>query len=471
MRRRSVVVVITFCLAVAACGTRVTEVAGPGETATSLVERAAVGDGTGEVDGGDAAPGTDGGGGAGDGTGAVEVDGTSGGTTGSGAPSGTSGTSGSGGSTTGGAGAPRPASGEPILLGAVGTKSGLVGNALSGGFRGLSVWERWVNANGGVQGRPVKVIQVDDGGDPGKHAAAVRRLIREERVVAFIGNIAPFTMSAGVPLLEAAGVPALGGEGAEASWFRSPMAFPINGQTISRSRPGARWALANLPQRRAAVIYVSESDAPTVLAQNWADEWRRGGGQIVMNTGVSLATPDFTGEVIEAKNRGADIVFALLEQAACNRFFDAAERQAFTPVIIAPACTLANAQGHRAWATNRVYSVAAARSAFPGQLVTPGQEEAFAAGQRFDPKLTLDGAFMFGWLAGKLFQEAMAQPGAVLTAKGVVDALHRLPATTLGGLTPRQAWPPGPHAEGRCGLVSKFDGERFLLLTPDFLCA
>ena len=124
------------------------------------------------------------------------------------------------------AGAVRPASGEPIVLGAVGTKSGIVGAALEGGFRGLTVWERWVNANGGVQGRPVRIIQVDDGADPGKHAAAVRRLILEEDVVAFIGNIAPFTFSAGAPILEEAGVPAIGGEGADRAWFSSPAGLP-----------------------------------------------------------------------------------------------------------------------------------------------------------------------------------------------------------------------------------------------------
>jgi branched-chain amino acid transport system substrate-binding protein len=455
------VVVLTMCLAiVAACGTRVTEETS--STATSLVRRAASDTAT---DGAATDAGT---------TGDVVTDtGGTDGTTG-GAAGGTTGTVATGGTTggtaTGGA-VVRQATGDPIRLGAVGTKSGLVGNALLGGFRGLTVWEKWVNSHGGVQGRPVKVIQIDDGGDPGKHAAAVRRLIREDKVVAFIGNIAPFTMSAGVPLLEESGVPALGGEGAEASWFRSPMAFPINGQTISRSRPAARWALANLKQRRGGVVYVSEADAPAELAGNFADEWQKGGGQILMNAGVSLATPDFTGEVVEAKNQGVDILFALLEQAACNRFFDAMQRQQYTPIIIAPACTLANAQGHKDLATNRLYNAGAARSAFVGQLVTPGQEEAFAAGQRFDPKLSLDGAFMFGWLAGKLFEAAMAQPGTVLTPKGVVDALHQLPATDLGGLTPRQAWGPGPHAEGRCGLISKFDGTRFVLQTPQFLCA
>jgi branched-chain amino acid transport system substrate-binding protein len=456
MSRRVALVVALLGLLAAACGTRVTEQT---STATSLVERA-VGAGSGSDETAGPAQVTD----------TTAAGGSGGADTGGGSTTG--GTS-SGGSTAAGSGTTgnRPASGEPILLGAVGTKSGLVGNALLGGFQGLTVWEKWVNSHGGVQGRPVKVLQIDDGGDPGKHAAAVRRLIREERVVAFIGNIAPFTFSAGVPLLEEAGVAAIGGEGADAAWFRSPLAFPINGQTVSRSRPGARWALANLPQRKLAAIYVSEAAAPAELANNFVDEWRKGGGQVVMNAGVSLATPDFTGEVVQAQNSGADILFALLEKAACNRFFDAAQRQGYRPIIVAPACTIDNSLGHKALATDRVYSVGAARSAFPNALVTSGQKEAYAAGQRFDPKLSLDGAFMFGWLAGKLFEAAMAQPGTTLTAKGVVDALHKLPATDLGGLTPKQAWPPGPHAEGRCGLVSKFDGTRFVLLTPDFICA
>ncbi len=467
MSRRAIVVVVSLCLAVAACGTRVTEeTAAP--TATSLVQRqAGSGDGASASDGGAAtdagASATTGGDVVGSTSGSATTGGAGGASGSAGATTGASSTGGSTGAATG------PVSGDPIVLGAVGTKSGIVGNALLGGFQGLSVWERWVNTHGGVQGRPVKVIQVDDGGDPGKHAAAVRKLIREDRVVAFIGNIAPFTFSAGVPLLEEAGVPALGGDGADSRWFTSPMAFPINGQTISRSRPGARWALANLKQRKAAVIYVSEAAAPSVLAHNWSDEWKKGGGQVVMDAGVSIATPDFTGEVIQAKTSGAEIIFALLEKAACNRFFDALQRQGYSPLIMAPACTIDNAIGHRALTTNKLYSVGSARSGF-GVLVTDGQREAAAAGARFDPKLSLDGAFMFGWLAGKLFQAAMAQPGAVISPKGVVDALHRLPATDLGGLTPKQAWPPGPHAEGRCGLVSRFDGTKFALLTPDFIC-
>jgi branched-chain amino acid transport system substrate-binding protein len=461
MSRRAVLVVAVLCITASACGTRVTEESSV--TATSLVERSTTATTVGSAepsstDGGDAggdpaAVGTT------DGAAAPSSDGSGSGTTGETTPT----------QAQGGGAARGPASGEPIMLGAVGTKSGLVGSALAGGFRGLTVWEKWVNANGGVQGRPVKIIQVDDAGDPGKHAAAVRRLIREDHVVAFIGNIAPFTLSAGLPLLEEAQIPAIGGDGGDAAWFRSPVAFPINGQTVSRSRPAARWALANLPQRKAAVYYVNEAEAPSVLGRNFADEWRKGGGQVVVEAGVSLAQPDFTGEVVQARNSGADILYIVLEKAGCNRFFDAAQRQGYKPIIIGPACTIETTLGHKDLTANRFYSAGAARSPVPGR--SPAQDEAVAAAKRFDPSLSLDGAFMFGWLAGKLFEAAMAQPGAVLSGPGVIDALHRLPATNLGDLTPTQAWPPGPHPEGRCGLMSKFDGTKFVLQTPSFVCA
>jgi branched-chain amino acid transport system substrate-binding protein len=453
---RATAIVVALCLAViSACGTRVTEDARP--TATSLVERT-----VGSSNGSDVA--------AGDTTGDTSLSGTTGGSAGDGTTTG--GTTGA--STTGGSATVRkgPATGAPIVLGAVGTKSGLIGSALENGFRGLTVWEKWVNANGGVQGRPVKIIQVDDAADPGKHAAAVRKLIREDGVVAFIGNIAPFTLSAGLPLLEQSQIPAIGGDGGDGAWFTSPLAFPISGQTVARSRPAAKWAIEHLAQRKAALVYVSEAEAPSVLAHNFGDEWQKRGGQIVMDAGVSLVTPDFTGEVLQAQSSGADIMFVLLEKAACNRFLDAAQRQGFAPLVIAPACTTQNALSHKAITTNKLYSAASVRVALTTiDNPSPAQLEAQAAGKRFDPSLDLDGAFMFGWLAGKLFEEAMAQPGTTLTGPGIIAALHKLPTTTLGGLVSPQSWPPGPHPEGRCGLVSLFNGEKFILQTPDFVCA
>jgi ABC-type branched-subunit amino acid transport system substrate-binding protein len=172
--------------------------------------------------------------------------------------------------------------------------------------------------------------------------------------------------------------------------------------------------------------------------------------------------------VVQAQNSGADIMFIVLEKAACNRFLDATQRQGYAPVIIAPACVLQNMRDHKSVATDKIYASHAAKPVLAGR--SPAEDEALAAIKRYDPSLPPDGAFMFGWLAGRLLEAALAQPGATISPDGIVAALNRLPATTLGGLTPTQSWPAGNHAEGRCGMISKFDGDRLVLLTPDFVC-
>jgi len=445
---RLLVVVLAGLVLAASCGTRVD---------TSVATTAGA---TGTVAGGPTASGAavpaNGATATADGT-ANDAGGTSGGTEAATGP-GAAGT----------ASATGPASGEPIVLGAVGTRSGIVGAALENSWRGLPVWEKSVNARGGIAGHPVKVIIADDGGDPGKHAAAVRQLITEDHVVAFIGNFAPLTFSAGVPTLESAGVAAIGGDSAEAGWFRSPMAFPINDSTLSRSRPAAKWGLANLPQRKAAVFYVSDIAAPKAIADEFTRVWQAGGGQVVVEAGVSIAQPDFTAEVIRAKSAGADLVFMVLERAACNRFFSAARRQQYSPVFMAPACTIDTALDNKDLTTNRLYGVSSARPLQRGH--SPAEDEALDAAARYDPKMSPDGAFMFAWLGGKLLEAALAQPGTTPTAAGIIDALHRLPATTLGGLTPQESWPPGPHSELGCGIITRFDGTRFVPMTEDFLC-
>jgi branched-chain amino acid transport system substrate-binding protein len=445
-----------------ACGTRVPH---PGTNGVAAGEGGAVSAGRTD-DGTDGATGdgdtSSAGGATGTGSASGATGGGSAGRTG-GSGSGTGSGSG-GGSTDGGT---QAASGDPIILGAVGTRSGIVGSALAKSWRGISVWSRWVNANGGIGGRPVRVITADDGGDPGKHAAAVRRLILEDRVVAFVGSFAPLTFSAGVPFLEQYNVPALGGDSAEGGWFSSPIAFPINGQTYSRALSLAYWGIANLPQRKAAVFYVNEAEAPRRLGEAFRDGWTQRGGQVVSYTGVSLAAPDFTGEVINARNAGADIVFLALEHAACNRFWDAARRQRYNPMWLSAACSIESIRNAKDLTANRLYSGGAFRLPYGP---SPAQVEIKRAVDRFDPTMEADGAFMFAWTGGKLLEAALKGVTGRIGGEQIVAGLHRLRNETLGGMIPAQTWPPGPHSEGRCGMVSKFNGAGLDPTGPDFVC-
>ena len=356
--------------------------------------------------------------------------------------------------------------GPPIMLGAVGTRSGIIGAALRDVWRGVPVWEKWVNTHGGIMGRPVQFITVDDAGDPGKHAAAVRRLIRENKVVAFVGSLAPTTLSAGTPLLEQAGIPVIGGDAGRVGLV--PLADGLPQQQPGhrpwqRTREVGRRQLEGHPGRR---LLLDRRRRGERFRSSFKAAWTKAGKQIVVDTGVSLAQPDFTSEILQAKNAGAEVIYIGLEEAACQRFFDAARRQNYTPIWMSAACVLRPILRAKDITADRLYG---GSSFGRSDGNSPEAAEWREAYKRFAPDLPNPDSFSFTWVSGKMFEAAVKAGGGV-TSKQIVAGLHSLKNFTLGGLLPPQSWPPGPHPEGSCGRVDRFNGTRFLPASEGFLC-
>jgi ABC-type branched-subunit amino acid transport system substrate-binding protein len=90
-------------------------------------------------------------------------------------------------------------------------------NALTGPAAGLGLQLRAganayfdkINAAGGIDGRRIALVSVDDSYDPQQSVAATRHLIEQERVLALFGYVGTPTSAAVVPLAAKAGVPYL----------------------------------------------------------------------------------------------------------------------------------------------------------------------------------------------------------------------------------------------------------------------
>lgn len=95
----------------------------------------------------------------------------------------------------------------------VGMSTALSGPAqgLGQGMRaGVQAYFEQVNQRGGVNGRPLQLIALDDQYEPSKAAPNVRRLIDEERVIAIIGNVGTPTAVVTVPIVNEKKVPFFG---------------------------------------------------------------------------------------------------------------------------------------------------------------------------------------------------------------------------------------------------------------------
>lgn len=131
------------------------------------------------------------------------------------------------------------------LLSACGVTSGAMGDSLDPvvvmtwapvgtkstnmpGMMGMAqAFARHVNATGGINGRPLKVLTCNERNDTVAVTECVQRA-EDEGAVAVIGSYSQ-QGSSFTSALEAAGIPYIGGYGITQDEFQSPLSFPVNG--------------------------------------------------------------------------------------------------------------------------------------------------------------------------------------------------------------------------------------------------
>jgi|WetSurMetagenome_2_1015567.scaffolds.fasta_scaffold20902_4 branched-chain amino acid transport system substrate-binding protein len=96
------------------------------------------------------------------------------------------GTTAGGSSTTAGGG---PATGEPIKIGVLASLTGAAAPAFPAVQKGYQLEVETLNAAGGINGRPLQLIEVDDKSDAATAVSAATKLITQDKVVALLGGL------------------------------------------------------------------------------------------------------------------------------------------------------------------------------------------------------------------------------------------------------------------------------------------
>jgi branched-chain amino acid transport system substrate-binding protein len=106
--------------------------------------------------------------------------------------------------TTGGA-----ATGEPIKIGVLGSMTGTAAPAFPAIQKGYELEIANLNATGGINGRPLELITVDDKSDPATAVSVATKLITQDKVVALLGPLSTPCALAVQPLAEQYEIPLL----------------------------------------------------------------------------------------------------------------------------------------------------------------------------------------------------------------------------------------------------------------------
>jgi branched-chain amino acid transport system substrate-binding protein len=99
-----------------------------------------------------------------------------------------------------------PATGEPIKIGVIGSMTGTAAPAFPAIQKGYQLEVDNLNATGGINGRPIELITVDDKSDPATAVSVATKLITQDNVVALLGPLSTPCALAVAPLAEKYGV-------------------------------------------------------------------------------------------------------------------------------------------------------------------------------------------------------------------------------------------------------------------------
>lgn len=169
--------------------------------------------------------------------------------------------------------------GPPILIGVTGTFGDPIGAPM---LRAARLATEHINAAGGINGRPLALIEVDDQGDPDSAIAAAATL-RASRAVAVVGHLWSGTTLAAGPVYGSGGDPmpmiAPSASSPEIRWL-GPHAFRLCPSDDAHGTALADWAYQQWGAESAGVLYLN-NDYGRGVRQAFETRFLAHGGGII----------------------------------------------------------------------------------------------------------------------------------------------------------------------------------------------
>jgi branched-chain amino acid transport system substrate-binding protein len=171
---------------------------------------------------------------------------------------------------------------------------------------------RMINEHGGINGRKIKLLSLDDGYSPPRAVEQIRKLLEQEQVLAIFSSFGTPTNTAIVKYLNLKKVPHLfvtsgAAEFADPKTYPWTMGWRVN--YVSEAKVYARYLLQVRPNAKIAALYQNDD-----LGKDYLRGLREGLGDradkmIVSEASFEVTDPTVDSQIITLKGSGADTFF------------------------------------------------------------------------------------------------------------------------------------------------------------------
>jgi ABC-type branched-subunit amino acid transport system substrate-binding protein len=197
-----------------------------------------------------------------------------------------------------------------------------------------------INDQGGVNGRKINFIALDDGYSPPKTVELTRRLVEQDQVLLMYGQLGTPTNVAVRPYLNAKKVPQLFVTTGSQSLI-DPKKFPwtmgFQASYAVESTVFAKYILAERPNAKIGILYQDDDFGSDHMDPFIAALGDKAKTMVVSKVSYAVTDPTVTSQIISIKAAGADtLVLAAQSRAAAQAITAARDQAGWNALIFLP---------------------------------------------------------------------------------------------------------------------------------------
>lgn len=199
---------------------------------------------------------------------------------------------------------------DVIKIGEVGSMTGSEATFGTSTHNGIELAVKKLNDAGGIKGKKIEIISLDDQGKPEEAATAVTKLITQDGVNAILGEVASSRSLAMAPIAQNYKVPMISPSSTNPKVteqgdyiFRVCFIDPFQGTVM------AKFALETLKLKKVAILRDVKNDYSVGLADFFTETFKKGGGEIVMDQSYSAGDMDFKSQLTSIRTKAPEAIF------------------------------------------------------------------------------------------------------------------------------------------------------------------
>ena len=351
-----------------------------------------------------------------------------------------------------------PYSGPVSMLGTVGKAS--------------AAWFEKVNAEGGINGRKVRFISLDDGYSPVKAVEQTRRLVERDEVLLLFSSVGTAANQAVHKYLNGRKVPQLLVLTGATRW-NDPKNFPwtISGMFSydAEARVYTRHLLANVKDPKIAILSQNDDFGRDFVRGVQSVLGERAKAMIVAHVTYEVSDPTVDSQMIELKSSGANVFMNFSNGKFTSQAIRKAGELGWTPQMYIPLGASSIASILRPAGLDRsagAITIANQKNPLDPQWKDdPGMKEYLAFMQRWAPGLDPnDSLNVTGMFLARLLTDVLQRCGDDLTRENVMRQMLSLKNYTVPVMLPGVSLTTGPDDYEIYGAsrLQRFDGKSWV---------